>query len=250
MHLSDLIVVSASFLASAVEMVEALTIVLAVGVTRGWRSTRIGVAAAIAALALVVLALGPALRLLPIGTLRLVVGSLLLIFGMQWLRKAILRASGVLPLHDEDAAYRLGVAAARSAGAVVREGMDWYAFTLSFKGVFLEGLEVAFIVLTFGASQGHRYGLTAAGAAAAVLAVTGVGVLVHQPLSQVPENTMKFAVGAMLSTFGIFWAGEGVGVDWPGSDVAILGILVFITLWSLALVGWLSRYRRESPALR
>lgn len=250
MHVSDLIVVSASFLASAVEMVEALTIVLAVGVTRGWRSTRIGVAAAIVALALVVLALGPALRLLPIGTLRLVVGSLLLVFGMQWLRKAILRASGVLPLHDEDVAYRQGVAAARSAGAVVREGMDWYAFTLSFKGVFLEGLEVAFIVLTFGASQGHQYGLTAIGAAAAVIVVTAVGVLVHQPLSQVPENTMKFAVGAMLSTFGIFWAGEGVGVDWPGSDVAILGILVFITLWSLALVGWLSRYRREAPAPR
>ncbi len=250
MHVSDLIVVSASFLASAVEMVEALTIVLAVGVTRGWRSTRIGVAAAIAALALVVLALGPALRLLPISTLRLVVGSLLLVFGMQWLRKAILRASGVLALHDEDVAYRRGVAAARSAGAVVREGMDWYAFTLSFKGVFLEGLEVAFIVLTFGASQGHQYGLASAGAVAAVLAVTAVGVLVHQPLSQVPENTMKFAVGAMLSTFGIFWAGEGVGVDWPGSDVAILGILAFITLWSLVLVGWLSRYRRESPALR
>ena len=248
MHVSDLIVVSASFLASAVEMVEALTIVLAVGVTRGWRSTRIGVAAAIAALALVVLALGPALRLMPIGTLRLVVGSLLLVFGMQWLRKAILRASGVLPLHDEDLAYRQGVAAARS-GAAVRDGMDWYAFTLSFKGVFLEGLEVAFIVLTFGASQGHQYGPAATGAAAAVLAVTAVGVLVHRPLSQVPENTMKFAVGAMLSTFGIFWAGEGVGVDWPGSDAAILGILAFITLWSLALVGWLSRHRRESPAL-
>lgn len=250
MHVSDLIVVSASFLASAVEMVEALTIVLAVGVTRGWRSTRIGVAAALAALALVVLALGPALRLLPIGTLRLVVGSLLLVFGMQWLRKAILRASGVLPLHDEDAAYRQGVAAARAAGAAVREGIDWYAFTLSFKGVFLEGLEVAFIVLTFGASQGHQYGLPTIGAAAALLVVTAVGVLVHQPLSQVPENTMKFAVGAMLSTFGIFWAGEGVGVDWPGSDVAILGILIFITLWSLALVGWLGRYRREAPALR
>ena len=248
MHVSDLIVVSASFLASAVEMVEALTIVLAVGVTRGWRSTRIGVAAALAALTLTVLALGPALRLVPIGTLRLVVGSLLLVFGMQWLRKAILRASGVLPLHDEELAYRQGVAVARS-GAVVRDGMDWYAFTVSFKGVFLEGLEVAFIVLTFGASQGHQYGPAATGAVAAVLAVTAVGVLVHRPLSQVPENTMKFAVGAMLSTFGIFWAGEGVGVEWPGSDVAILGILAFITLWSLALVGWLSRYRRESPAL-
>jgi len=248
MHLSDMIVVTASFLASAVEMVEALTIVLAVGVTRGWRSTRIGVAAAIAALTVVVVALGPALRLLPIETLRLVVGSLLLVFGMQWLRKAILRASGVLPLHDEDVAYRQGVAVARAGGTIAHDGMDWYAFTLSFKGVFLEGLEVAFIVVTFGTSQGH-FGLAATGAAAAVIAIAALGLLVHRPLSQVPENTMKFAVGAMLSTFGIFWAGEGVGVDWPGADAAILGILVFITLWSIVLVGWLRRYRRGSPAV-
>jgi uncharacterized membrane protein len=248
MHLSDMIVVGASFLASAVEMVEALTIVLAVGVTRGWRSTRIGVATAIAALAVVVVALGPALRMLPIDTLRLVVGSLLLVFGMQWLRKAVLRASGVLPLHDEEEAYRKEVAAARSAGAIVHDGIDWYAFTLSFKGVFLEGLEVAFIVVTFGASQG-QFGSAVTGAAAAVVAVAALGVLVNRPLSQVPENTMKFAVGAMLSTFGIFWAGEGVGVDWPGADAALLGILAFITLWSIILVGWLSRYRRGAPAV-
>ena len=247
MHLGDMVVVTASFLASAVEMVEALTIVLAVGVTRGWRSTQVGVAAAIAALTLVVTALGPALRLVPIETLRLVVGSLLLVFGMQWLRKAILRASGVLPLHDEDVAYRHQVAAARAAGTVA-DGIDWYAFTLSFKGVFLEGLEVAFIVVTFGASQGH-FGLAATGAAAAVISVAALGLLVHRPLSRVPENTLKFAVGAMLSTFGIFWAGEGVGVEWPGADAAILGILAFITLWSIALVGLLSRYRRSSPAL-
>lgn len=249
MNVSDLIVVGAAFLASAVEMVEALTIVLAVGVTRGWRSTRIGVAAAIAALAAVVVALGPALRLLPIDVLRLVVGSLLLVFGMQWLRKAVLRASGVLPLHDEDEAYHKQIAKARAAGAVVEDGIDWYAFTVSFKGVFLEGLEVAFIVLTFGATRGE-FGYAATGAVAAVLVVGAVGVLVHRPLSRVPENTMKFAVGALLSTFGIFWAGEGVGVNWPGSDAAILGILAFITLWSIILVGWLSRYQRGAPALR
>ena len=249
MHLSDLIVVIASFLASAVEMVEALTIVLAVGVTRGWRSTRLGVAAAIAALAVVVVALGPALRMLPIDILRLVVGTLLLVFGLQWLRKAILRASGVVPLHDEDVAYRREVALARSGGGVPREGLDWYAFIVSFKGVFLEGLEVAFIVVTFGASRGE-FGLAATGAAAAVVGVTALGALVNRPLSQVPENTMKFVVGAMLSTFGIFWAGEGVGVDWPGADAALLGILAFISLWSVALVGWLSRYRREAPAPR
>ncbi|HEX3724214.1 MAG TPA: hypothetical protein VHV31_15615 [Nitrolancea sp.] len=226
----------ATFLASAVEMVEALTIVLAVGITRGWRSTLVGVGGAIVALAVVVALLGPALTRIPIGGLRVVVGALLLIFGLQWLRKAILRASGYKALHDEDAIYQREYADAQSAGTVVRANLDWYAFTLSFKGVFLEGLEVAFIVLTFGSAQGN-VALAAVGAAAAIVIVGLAGVLIHAPLSRVPENTMKFAVGVMLTTFGTFWSAEGAGVHWPGSDAAILGVLVFVLLISFGFVA-------------
>jgi uncharacterized membrane protein len=234
----------ASFLASSVEMVEALTIVLAVGTTRNWRSTLIGVGVALLALALVVVILGPALTLIPIGVLRLVVGTVLLIFGLQWLRKAVLRASGYKAVHDEAAIFQREVREARSAAEVVREGMDWYSFTLSFKGVFLEGLEVVFIVLTFGSTSGN-IPLAAVGAAVAVVLVGTAGVAVRAPLAQVPENTLKYAVGAMLTTFGIFWAGEGVGVPWPGSDAAILVILAFILAWSWALVLALRHQRAE-----
>jgi uncharacterized membrane protein len=230
----------AAFLASAVEMVEALTITLAVGVTRGWRSTMIGVGTAIAALAVIVVALGSALAHLPINGLRLVVGSLLLVFGLQWLRKAILRASGFKALHDEDAAYREEIEEARQATPVEHAGLDWYAFTVAFKGVFLEGLEVAFIVLTFGTSQ-HDVPLAAVGAVAALVAVVGVGLAVHAPLSRVPENTMKFAVGVMLTTFGVFWGAEGAGVHWPGSDASIFGVLAFVILLSLGLIEALRR---------
>jgi uncharacterized membrane protein len=229
------ILVLAAFLASAVEAVEALTVVLAVGVTRGWRSPLIGAGTATLALAAVIAALGPALSLIPIDALRLVVGTLLLIFGLQWLRKAILRASGYKALRDEEALYRKDIEEARAAGKTVRAGVDWYAFTLAFKGVFLEGLEVAFIVLTFGTSQGS-IPLAALGAGIALVLVVVVGALVHRPLSRVPENTMKFSVGLMLATFGIFWSVEGTGIDWPGADVAILGILLFLTLISLGLV--------------
>ncbi|HUY99029.1 MAG TPA: hypothetical protein VMU89_01670 [Thermomicrobiaceae bacterium] len=242
----------ASFLASAVEFVEATTIVLAVGVTRSWRSALTGVAVATVALAVVVAALGPALTLIPISALRLVVGTLLLIFGLQWLRKAILRSSGYKSLHDEDAIYHREVAEAREAGTVVRAGMDWYAFTLSFKGVFLEGLEVAFIVLTFGSTFGsgaRGIELAALGAAAALVLVAGVGVVVHAPLSRVPENTMKFAVGAMLTTFGTFWGAEGAGVHWPGSDAAILGVLAFVLAVSFGLVAFLRAQRSTAPVL-
>ncbi len=242
--MSSLFLVLAAFLASAVEMVEALTIVLAVGVTRGWRSAFIGVAAATGGLVVVVGALGPALVRFPIDDLRLVVGALLLIFGMQWLRKAILRASGYKALHDEETAYRQEVAQAQAAGRVMRVGMDWYAFTLSFKGVFLEGLEVAFIVLTFGSTQGS-ISLAATGAGVALLMVGIVGVLVRAPLSRVPENTVKFAVGAMLTTFGIFWSVEGAGVDWPGADGALLAVLAFVVLVSLGLVAFLKRQRKR-----
>lgn len=245
-ELSGPILVLAAFLASAVEMVEALTIVLAVGVTRGWRSALIGVSTAFGALGAIVAALGPALTLVPIGLLRLVVGGLLLVFGLQWLRKAILRGSGYKALHDEDAIFRQEVAEALAAGAIRRQAIDWYAFTLSFKGVFLEGLEVAFIVLTFGASG--RLSLAVLGAAAALVVVGGAGAAVHRPLSRVPENTMKFAVGVMLTTFGIFWGAEGTGVEWPGAEGALVGVLAFVLLLSLGLTAALRR-RREQAAM-
>ena len=223
-------------------MVEALTIVLAVGVTRDWRSSLTGVGVAIVALAAIVAALGPALTVIPIDDLRLVVGALLLIFGLQWLRKAILRAAGYKPLHDEEAAFAREAAEARAAGTDRRAGLDWYAFTIAFKGVLLEGLEVAFIVLTFGSAQGS-IPLAAAGAAAAVVLVVAVGAVARAPLSRVPENSLKFAVGVMLTTFGIFWGAEGAGADWPRGDASLPAVLLFVALLSLGLVSTLRRRR-------
>jgi uncharacterized membrane protein len=246
---SAALLVMASFLASAVEMVEALTIVLAVGLSREWRSTLIGVGTALLALAAIVAVLGPALALIPIDALRLVVGSLLLMFGLQWLRKAILRASGYKALHDEEAIFRAELGEAQAAVKVERAGMDWYAYTIAFKGVFLEGLEVVFIVLTFGTSQGSL-GLAALGAGLAVVIVGGAGVVIHQPLSRVPENTMKFAVGSLLSTFGIFWAAEGVGVEWPAQDGAILLVLVFVVVTALGLAAALRRQHQARLAVQ
>ena len=234
--------IASAFVASAVEFVEALTIVLAAGVTRGWRSALVGLAAATVALAAIVAALGPALTLVPIDALRLVVGALLLAFGLQWLRKAILRASGYKPLHDEEAIFARELAEARAAGVRHRAGLDWYGFTLSFKGVLLEGLEVAFIVVTFGSTEGS-IGLAAIGAGAALLLVVVVGVLVRAPLARVPENTMKFAVGVMLTTFGIFWSTEGAGAHWPGDDAALPAVLAFVVLLSFASVAALRRRR-------
>jgi uncharacterized membrane protein len=231
-----------TFLASGVEAVEALTIVLAVGVVRGWRSPLIGVGVAALVLAVIVAVLGPALRLIPIDTLRLLVGALLLVFGLQWLRKAILRSSGYKALHDESAAFREEQELAASASPAAPAGMDWYSFTVAFKGVLLEGLEVVFIVVTFGAAQG-RLPLAAAAAAAAVLVVAAFGLLVRAPLERVPENTIKFAVGLLLTSFGVFWGGEGAGVSWPGEDLAILGILAFLALVSAVLVRLLRRER-------
>ena len=243
--MSVVFVVLASFLASAVEMVEALTIVLAAGVTRGWRSSLVGVGAAVVVLAAITALLGPALTLIPIGTLRLVVGALLLVFGLQWLRKAILRSSGYKAMHDEAAIFEKEASSARGTASVARAGLDWYAFTLCFKGVLLEGLEVAFIVVTFGATA-NQVGWAALGAAVALLIVVGVGVAVHQPLSRVPENTLKYAVGLMLSTFGTFWAAEGAGANWPASDGAIIGILVVYLAVSWAFVRALRRRRTQS----
>jgi MYXO-CTERM domain-containing protein len=225
-------------------MVEALTIVLAMGVTRGWRAALTGAVAATVALAAIVAALGPALTVIPIEVLRLVVGALLLVFGLQWLRKAILRASGWRALRDEDSVFARETAAAEAAAHEEHAGLDWYGFTVSFKGVLLEGLEVAFIVLTFGSTQGS-IPLAAAGAAAAVVLVVAAGVVVRGPLSRVPENTLAFAVGVMLTTFGTFWGAEGAGVDWPGDDASLPGVLAFVALVSLVFVTAL---RRRRPA--
>jgi uncharacterized membrane protein len=242
MSTSTILIIGGAFLASAVEMVEALTIVLGVGLVRGWRSTLIGVASATVVLALAVVALGPALGRLPIGTLQLVVGALLLAFGLQWLRKAILRSSGYKALHDEDETFREERAQAAAAGHEQRAGLDWYSFTVAFKGVLLEGLEVVFIVIAFGSTQG-RLGLAAAGAGAALLVVVVAGVLARGPLSRVPENTIKFVVGLLLTSFGCFWGAEGAGIRWPGEDVSLLGVIAFFGALSLLLVRTL-RARR------
>ena len=227
------------FVACAVEAIEALTIVLAAGLTREWRSTFQGMAAALVVLAVVTAAIGPALTLLPLSALRLVVGALLAIFGLQWLRKAVLRATGYKALHDEASAYLREVAAAEAAPVQAKRGVrDWYAFTLSFKGVLLEGLEVVFIVLTFGANQ-HNVGAAVIGAAAAIVVVTVTGIAVKAPLAKVPENWLKFAVGIMLTSFGTFWGAEGAGVSWPGNDAALLVLVPVVALVAAACVRWL-----------
>ncbi|MGI8557099.1 MAG: COG4280 domain-containing protein [Solirubrobacteraceae bacterium] len=229
----------AVFLACAVEAVEAVTIVIAVGATRSWSSAFAGVAAAGALLAAIVAALGPALTSLPIDVLRVAVGSLLLVFGLQWLRKAILRAAGLKALHDETVAFARETEAARAAPREQRR-LDGYAFAIAFKGVLLEGLEVAFIVLTFGTNQ-HRVGLAAGAAAGAVGVVVLAGVAARAPLARVPENTLKFAVGIMLTSFGTFWSAEGAGASWPGSDAALLAIIPALLVVALAMVAILRR---------
>jgi uncharacterized membrane protein len=229
------------FLACTVEAVEALTIVLAVGVTRSWRSALYGVGAGVVALAVIVAALGPALTALPINVLRVVVGGLLLVFGLQWLRKAVLRAAGLKALHDEEAAFDAETAAALAAGTRTGlAGIDTYSFVISFKGVLLEGLEVAFIVLTFGAN-GHNIPLAAAAAAVAIAVVVLAGVAARAPLARVPENAMKFAVGVMLTSFGTFWGAEGAGATWPGGDAALLVIIPALLVFSLVLARRVGR---------
>jgi len=242
MSTSAALIVLGSFLASGVEVVEAFTIVLGVGLVRGWRSTLIGVAAAAIVLAALVGALGPALSQVPITALRLIVGALLLAFGLQWLRKAILRSSGYKALHDEDEAFRRELEDAEVAGDEQRSGLDWYAFTVAFKGVLLEGLEVVFIVIAFGATSG-QLGLASLGAAAAVAVVIFAGLLARRPLARVPENAMKFGVGLLLTSFGCFWGAEGVGVAWPGDELALLGVIAFFGAVSFALVRALRRRR-------
>jgi len=232
----------AVFLACAVEAVEATTIVLAAGTARkSWRSALLGVVGGLLVLAVVVAILGPAVTALPLRTLRLVVGGLLLIFGLQWLRKAILRASGHKALHDEGQIFKDELAAAEASSSQ-RRGMveDWYGFTLSFKGVMLEGLEVVFIALTFGSNQ-HNIPLAALAAVTAIVVVALTGVLVRAPLSRVPENTMKFVVGVMLTAFGTFWGAEGAGAHWPGSDAALPALVAAITILALSTSALLRR---------
>jgi uncharacterized membrane protein len=235
----------AVFLASAVEMVEALTIVLAVGVTRGWRSTLEGVAAALLTLAALVAVFGPAIvHWVPLSALRLVVGALLLVFGLQWLRKAILRSAGLKAKHDEDAIYAEQVAELATRPRP-ESGRDATAFTVAFKGVFLEGLEVVVIVITLGTTS-HRLGLAAVAAGAAALVVAAAGLVVHRQLSGVPENAMKMGVGLMLVSFGTFWAGEGVHVSWPGSELAIPVLVAWYGMVAWVLVTAVGR--RGAPA--
>jgi uncharacterized membrane protein len=188
---------------------------------------------------------GPALAQIPIESLRVAVGGLLLIFGLQWLRKAILRASGMKALHDEAAIYATEVDMLRAANADA--GHDWYGFTVAFKGVFLEGLEVAFIVVTFGGAQ-HNVGLATLGAVSALVVVAVAGAFVHGPLSRVPENSLKFGVGIMLTSFGIFWCGEGVGVAWPGADASLLAVIAFVVAMSAVLVAVMRRAERSTSA--
>jgi uncharacterized membrane protein len=244
----------AVFLASVVEAVEALTIVMAMGMTRSWRSTLTGVAAASVALAAFTAAAGYALATwLPEAALQLVIGGLLLVFGLQWLRKAVLRASRRKAMHDEELIYADEVEQARSAGAIAAEGLDWFSFVVSFKGVFLEGVEVVFIVITFGLTADNMpVAIVAAVLGCALVAVAGVAL--RRPLSRVPENTLKYGVGLLLASFGTFWAVEGLGfllpgrksLEWPGADLAIIGLLVGWFAVSRVLVAVLRR--RPEPS--
>ncbi|WP_237479139.1 COG4280 domain-containing protein [Lichenibacterium dinghuense] len=225
----------AAFLASAVEFVEALTVVLAVGIVRGWRGAIVGTVGALACLAAIVLVLGPVLTRLPLGPLQLAVGGLLVLFGMRWLRKAILRAAGVIPLHDEAAAFAKESAALRGAPPS-RSTWDAVAVGTAFEITMLEGLEVVFIVVAMGAGGAGLLLPAAAGAMAALVVVVAVGIAVHGPLSSVPENALKFGVGVLLSGFGTFWVGEGIGLDWPGADLSIVGLCLGFLAVALAAV--------------
>lgn len=241
----------ATFVAAFVEFVEALTIVLAMGVTRGWRSALAGTVAAVLALAAFTSVLGYALATwLPRTALQLVVGILLLIFGLQWLRKAILRSAGLKALHDEDAEFRERTEAAGAAPRRRRFGIDPFGFVVSLKGVFLEGTEVVFIVITFGLNA-NDVPIAVVGAAAAGVVVITLGAALHQPLTRVPENTLKYGVGLMLASFGTFWSVEGLSaVDgghpaaWPGGDWSILGLIAIWFGLSRLLIAVLAK-RRE-----
>jgi len=232
--------VSAAFLGSVVEVVEAFTIVLAVATVRGWRPASLGAAAGVALLAVIVIAFGPLLGLVPLQLLQFAVGTLLLLFGMRWLRKAILRGAGVIALHDEAHAFAAETAGLRQQAERRAIRLDWLAGLASFKAVVLEGLEVVFIVIAVGAGRGLVVPASL-GALAACALVLAVGLMVHRPLARVPENMLKFAVGVMLSAFGVFWVGEGLGVPWPGEDLAIPATALLFLLSALAAVAMVRR---------
>ena len=231
---------TAAFLASLVEAVEALTIVLAVATVRGWRPAGLGAFAGLMTLILIVAVLGPLLDRVPLHLLQLTIGILLLLFGMRWLRKAILRAAGIIPLHDETMAFAAGTAELHEQARRHEARLDWLAGLASFKAVMLEGLEVVFIVIAVGAGRGMLVP-AGAGALAACLLVAGFGFFVHRPLARVPENTLKFAVGVMLSAFGLFWTGEGLGIAWPGADLAIVAFAALFLSVALAAVAFARR---------
>lgn len=247
-------VATASFLASAVEFVEAFTIVLVVGVTINWRSSLVGAFAAAATLALIVATLGVALvQFVPIEILRLVVGVILVLFGLKWLKKAILRYSGLKALHDEEAIFEESRAELRARGEAVAPRIEPFGVAMSYKAVLLEGLEVAFIVITFGSNAASSVasrstGITSAaiGATIAGLLVIGLGAIAQAPLKQVPENTLKFVVGIMLTSFGTFWGGEGLGITWPLADVFILVLVALYLIASFILVTWLKQVKQHN----
>ena len=234
--------VSAAFLASLVEVVEAFTIVLAVASLRGWRPAAIGTTAGLAVLAGIVLLLGPSLSRIPVSSLQLAIGILLLLFGMGWLRKASLRAADVVPLHDEEAASAAETARLSAQGQRVHRSLQWVAGITALKAVLLEGLEVVFIVIAVGAGRGLLIP-AAFGALAACTLVLAAGIIIHRPLSRVPENTLKFGVGVMLSAFGVFWTGEGLGIAWPGQDLALF---LFAALFLAAGLTGASLARKRS----
>ncbi len=245
-------VLTASFLASAVEFVEAFTIVLVAGVTINWRSSLLGAFAAVVTLALIIATLGVALvQLVPIDVLRLVVGVLLILFGLKWLKKAILRYSGLKALHDEEAIFEETRAAIRARGEQITPRVEPFGVALSYKAVLLEGLEVAFIVITFGSSAANNVctrscGISSAavGAAIAGILIIAAGALIRAPLTKVPENTLKFIVGVMLTTFGNFWTGEGLGVAWPFSDAFLLILVALYLVASFVLIMWLRQVKQ------
>ncbi len=237
--------IGASFVASMVEVVEAFTIVLAVATLRGWRPAISGTLAALAVLGLLIAALGPLIGQIPLYILQLVIGILLLLFGMGWLRKAILRAAGALPLHDEAAAFAAESAELAEQARRQHNSMNWIAGMAAFKAVLLEGLEVIFIVLAVGAGRG-LLGAATLGAFAACVLVLAIGAIVRKPLSQVPENTLKFGVGVMLSAFGVFWTGEGLGIGWPGGDLVLFGLAGLFLATGLVMAGVLRRPRAEA----
>ncbi|MEZ4869213.1 MAG: hypothetical protein R3C14_48270 [Caldilineaceae bacterium] len=248
------VVFLSAFAASFVEFVEAFTVVLVVGMTINWRSALVGTAAAVALLALLVGTLGVALvQWVPLDVLRLVIGAILILFGLKWLKKAILRYAGLKALHDEEAIYEHEQAEIRARGERPSNELNHFGVILALKTVLLEGLEVAFIVITFGVSAAQSEAAKALslqsatwGAVTALVAVIFIGSLVHAPLRRVPENTLKFGVGLMLTTFGTFWAGEGLGVAWFGGDMAILGLGAAYLLVAWALVTWLSGFARQA----